>query len=552
MDPKYFVKYMRKIRSTTDNALADVQANVSTLNASLVTPDDVQTENKNSIVKSIKMLVKNNSVNFEDEDFSNLDLSDINFTGANLTNANLTSANLTSSNLTNANVTGAVLTSANLTSSNLTNANISGATLTDIVLTDVIISNTVFTDNSVFDSNNYTVSRVIEKIGNDIDGSLGGDKSGIGVSMNGDGSIVAIGAPRYDDFSIGNDIGHVRIYKNISNTWTQIGNDIKGTSSDRSGHSVSLSNDGSIVAIGAVAHNNVGTLRVYKNISNVWTQVGNDMDGENTADTTGWSVSLNNNGTIVAVSSIYSDQNGNDAGHVRVYENQSDTWVQVGNDIIGEFENDWSGQSISLNDDGTIIAIGAPFNDGHSLSSGHARIYENQSGTWTQIGDDIDGQASGDECGWSVSLNGDGTIVAVGSRGNDNNGSNSGNVRVFQNQSNTWVQIGSDINGENNGDMSGTSVSISSDGLIVAIGSVFNDDSSNNAGQVRLYENISSVWTQIGTDIEGEGADDESGNNISLSKNGSHVAIGAYKNDGNGADSGHVRIYSLAKKATSL
>ena len=50
-------------------------------------------------------------------------------------------------------------------------------------------------------------------------------------------------------------------------------------------------------------------------------------------------------------------------------------------------------------------------------------------------------------------------------------------------------------------------------------------------------------WTQVSGDIDGEAAVDNSGSSVSLSSDGSRVAIGATKNDGNGTNSGHVRIY---------
>jgi hypothetical protein len=56
---------------------------------------------------------------------------------------------------------------------------------------------------------------------------------------------------------------------------------------------------------------------------------------------------------------------------------------------------------------------------------------------------------------------------------------------------------------------------------------------------------MSSLWTQIGSDIDGEATDDYSGHSVSLSSDGSVVAIGAYGNHGNGlgsSGSGHVRI----------
>lgn len=54
------------------------------------------------------------------------------------------------------------------------------------------------------------------------------------------------------------------------------------------------------------------------------------------------------------------------------------------------------------------------------------------------------------------------------------------------------------------------------------------------------------LWLQMGQDIDGEAARDQSGISVSLSSDGKTVAIGAHYNDGvNGEDSGHVRVYKL-------
>ena len=71
-------------------------------------------------------------------------------------------------------------------------------------------------------------------------------------------------------------------------------------------------------------------------------------------------------------------------------------------------------------------------------------------------------------------------------------------------------QIGSDIDGENAGDNSGRSVSISSNGNIVAIGAIRSDDNGTEAGHVRVFKNTNGTWTQIGSNIKGEAAGDNS------------------------------------------
>jgi hypothetical protein len=60
-----------------------------------------------------------------------------------------------------------------------------------------------------------------------------------------------------------------------------------------------------------------------------------------------------------------------------------------------------------------------------------------------------------------------------------------------------------------------------------------------------VYKNISGTWTQQGSDIDAEAAGDYSVFSVSLSSDGSTVAIGAPFNGGNGKDAGHVRVYSI-------
>ena len=105
---------------------------------------------------------------------------------------------------------------------------------------------------------------------------------------------------------------------------------------------------------------------------------------------------------------------------------------QMGSDIDGAAANDYSGKSLSLSSDGTILAIGADGNDGNGNQAGHVRVYEWDGSAWVQRGNDIDGEAAGDNSGNSVSLSSDGTIVAIGAQNNDGNGTSAGHVRVYK------------------------------------------------------------------------------------------------------------------------
>ena len=102
--------------------------------------------------------------------------------------------------------------------------------------------------------------------------------------------------------------------------------------------------------------------------------------------------------------------------------------LQIGDDIDGDAEDDNFGWSVSLSANGSVVAIGAPNN---STFAGHVRVYEQQSGTWTQIGDDIDGEAAGDLAGWSIDLSSAATVIAVGAPYNDGTSEDAGHVRVY-------------------------------------------------------------------------------------------------------------------------
>jgi hypothetical protein len=313
----------------------------------------------------------------------------------------------------------------------------------------------------------------------------------------------------------------------------------------------------------------------------------------------------------LAIGANKNDGNGNDSGHVRIYNYDGTAWSQLGFDIDGEAADDQSGYSVSLSSDGNIVASGGYNNDGNGTESGHVRVYNYKETIWSQLSSDIDGQAAGDQSGYSVSLSSDGTTLAIGAYGNDGNGSNSGHVRVYNlikltnnlpiasnvsaatlqnidanihlvasdldfddltysivsepsngtaslsadtvsytpntnftgtdtftykandgevdSQTKTVTikvikkhlssatQIGGDINGEAAGDQLGYSVSFNEDATIMAIGGLGNDGNGSNSGHVRVYQLLNDSWTQLGLDIDGEAAGDQSGWSVSLS-----------------------------------
>lgn len=155
---------------------------------------------------------------------------------------------------------------------------------------------------------------------------------------------------------------------------------------------------------------------------------------------------------------------------------------------------------------------------------------------WTQVGQDLVSKNLGDFYGQSVSLSSNGNVIAIGSL--------NGLVNVFENISGVWSQIGTDIK-----DYSypytyklGEGVSLSSNGKTLAV---------RGDKITRIYENINSNWVQKGVDIhagQNQYYGWAFGLGISISKDASTVVIG---NSAISNQTGSAKVYDLTKTASS-
>ena len=346
------------------------------------------------------------------------------------------------------------------------------------------------------------------QLGQTIYGDAGDWSFGYSVDIAADGNTIIIGFP--GDWEDNGPPGYVRIFSLESDddlgtyTWNQIGQDLIGESNgDEFGCSVSISGDGSTIAVGVDAYdgnngNNSGSVKIFKmdESQSEWIQIGDDIEGEAAGVFSGQSVSISADGNRVAISS-----DGNNFGHLKVYQvDSAGSWEQLGQTLYSDNEYDYNAwMSLDLSPDGNTLAIGSPgkkYHDGDR--QGYVKVFSLKVGdsdlgtdtAWKQLGLDITGKAAEDELGNSVSFSYDGRTIAVGAWGNDGeNGESSGHVRVYRmddSQSN-WIQIGEDIDGEAEYDSSGCSVALSADGNMVAIGSYRNDDIGEDAGHVRLF-----------------------------------------------------------------
>ena len=322
----------------------------------------------------------------------------------------------------------------------------------------------------------------------------------------------------------------------------QLGSDINGgTGWDEFGYAVATSQDGSRVAIGSWGYENystIGRVDVYEWDGTTWSQLGTGTMGEATSDGFGFSVALSNDGTRLAVGAYLNDGGGSNSGHVRVYDWNGTAWAQTGADIDGASTGDYSGSSLALSSNGSRLAIGSPK---HDADRGHVRVFDWTGTAWVQTGLDIDGEAINDRLGTSVTISADGNRLAIGAPGNDGTGEDSGHVRIYNWTGTAWVQTGTDIDGDYTGDQFGSSVAISEDGSWLAIGAPLNDGNGSNSGHVRIYVWNGVAWEQWDGDIDGRAVGVYSGWAVALARDASRLVVGAPYS----SPVGHVRVFGL-------
>ena len=310
----------------------------------------------------------------------------------------------------------------------------------------------------------------------------------------------------------------VSVFATQAQMWQQVGADIMGTESGDGQSTIALNNDGSIVAVGAKMHNGGdGHVRVfqYSEAEQEWQQLGNDINGTSFEEF-GDAISLNADGTTLAIGGIY--YGTGDPGRAQIYNWTGSAWQLIG-EIIGE-SYDYSGCSVSLNADGTKIAIGGT-SAGGVFESGVARVFEyaGSGTTWNQIGADLQGVAD-ERLGNQVALSAGGDTLAVGAYFNDDNGHNCGAVKVFENNTGNWEQIGSQINGNYANDWFGNFLAISDDGSRITAGGYL-------VNYIKVYECNAGNWQQLGTDISGTSG------NTTISGNGQTVGVADFNYNSN-------------------
>lgn len=263
-----------------------------------------------------------------------------------------------------------------------------------------------------------------------------------------DGTSVAIA-----DCTNNSSTGRVSVYKFDGSNWVASGQAITGTFANNSvGWAVTLNSNGTRMAF-STQYNNYGSVRIFDLIGSTWTEIGTGIINSPrvAGDFFGDSLSLSGDGIWLAIGVPNGGSSQLGQGAVIIYKFNGSSWskVQTLNGETGQSAK--FGKTVHLSTDGTRMAIGAPefsgpgtvfSNDG---TRGRTYIYAvNTAGSnWALVGDRITGEQGansgsspkGDQSGTSLSLNADGTRVAIGAPFNDVGGANTtnkGHVRVFE------------------------------------------------------------------------------------------------------------------------
>ena len=321
----------------------------------------------------------------------------------------------------------------------------------------------------------------------------------------------------------------------------QLGNDTTSPDLQFAGN-LALNADGTRVVVSATSTAN-GTTRVYERTGSSWAQIGADIIGEAIDDRAGRSVAINAAGTRIAIGAYLNDANGSGSGHVRVYDFVGGSWTQVGADIDGGEASSWGfGWSVALTASGSRLIAGA---GGISITTGRVKVYDLVGSTWTQVGNTL---TAGNEFADDVDISSDGTTIAASSPSAAGS-SRAGTAQVFRLVGAVWTQVGNVLQGEEISDTFGSALSLSANGTRIAVSAPTDREGDLNgglrpAGKVRVFDLVGSTWTQLGGDILGAvGLNAESlGEALTLSDDGTRLVA-------NGASQSVAKVYTLTAGA---
>jgi hypothetical protein len=244
----------------------------------------------------------------------------------------------------------------------------------------------------------------------------------------------------------------------------------------------------------------------------------------------GYAIALSHDGQTLAVGAPNQDADkrshgnkGRAAGGVYIYKHAPDgTWrysamIQAPH----QYAKDCFGYSLTLNANGSVLAVGAPFNDAdpqgirhkkvkdETINSGVVYLFKADSTDRWQASATLKAANAGrmDHFGYALSLNAKGDLLAVGAYREDSNNSGdesgaeqSGAVYLFNKGADNWQQThflkASDAK---RGDGFGLSLALAANGQTLAVGAPLakgENGTKEDAGALYLFRLESNNWKE--------------------------------------------------------
>jgi len=151
---------------------------------------------------------------------------------------------------------------------------------------------------------------------------------------------------------------------------------------------------------------------VYRNVNDTWEQIGQDLVGLETDSQFGSNTAISADGNFIVGAAL--TPNGSFTAYIQVFENQNDNWVQRGSTLMNDPQSQVNefGSGLAITDDGSLLFAG----DSRANSrDGSVEIFAFENGDW-QSEQIIAGPTNEDaEFGRALAIDGDGEVLMVGS-----------------------------------------------------------------------------------------------------------------------------------------
>jgi hypothetical protein len=255
-------------------------------------------------------------------------------------------------------------------------------------------------------------------------------------------------------------------------------------------------------------------------------------------DLTGWSVAISADGSTMVVGVPDADSR---QGLAYVYTRGPDGWQTANQPAVLAASNgsadDEFGTSVAISQDGSVIAVGAPYAAGGGDGRGTIYAFNRPGGGWaaqttTNEATSASGPTDFDRLGAAVAVSPDGAYVAAGATGYSPSITGQGGVFVWSYSGSALTTAGSSpliASDGDNEDQLGASLAMPSDGLIYA-GAPYHPGN-DGPGAVYGFSSESSAevgftpWANVSQTELSAGGSSQFGSSVAA--DGGEVAVGA-------------------------